>query len=71
MRSQLGDILRDSFHARVCRQKERPMNFDFNKTIGLVKGSLLDHEATWNSYLGENPAAANLDSPAPDPVMCS
>ena len=31
------------------------MKFDWNKTISLVKGSLLDHEATWNSYLGENP----------------
>ena len=31
------------------------MQFDFNKTLGLVKGGLLDHEATWKSYLGENP----------------
>lgn len=31
------------------------MNFDLNKTISLVKGCLLNHEATWNSYLGENP----------------
>lgn len=31
------------------------MNFDVNKTIALVKGCLLDQEATWDSYLGENP----------------
>lgn len=31
------------------------MSFDFTKTIALVKGGLTDPEATWNSYLGENP----------------
>ncbi|MEZ5502429.1 MAG: Yip1 family protein [Halioglobus sp.] len=31
------------------------MAFDVNKTVGLVKGGLLDAEATWTSYLGENP----------------
>jgi len=31
------------------------MKFDFNKTLGLVKGGLTDHRATWESYLGENP----------------
>ncbi len=31
------------------------MSFDINKTIALIKGGLLDHEATWRSYLGENP----------------
>lgn len=32
------------------------MKFDFNKTFSLVKGGLLDHRATWEAYLGENPA---------------
>jgi len=31
------------------------MNFDFARTIALIKGGLLDHEATWKSYLDENP----------------
>ncbi len=31
------------------------MSFDFAKTIALVKGGLMDPQATWNSYLGENP----------------
>ena len=31
------------------------MNFDINKTLSLIKGGLLDYEATWESYLGENP----------------
>jgi hypothetical protein len=31
------------------------MNFDIKKTFSLIKGGLLDHEATWRSYLGENP----------------
>jgi hypothetical protein len=31
------------------------MQFDFTKTLALVKGGLLDHEATWKNYLGENP----------------
>lgn len=31
------------------------MNFDFNKTLDLVKGGLLSPAETWNSYLGENP----------------
>lgn len=31
------------------------MTFDFTKTLSLVKGGLLDHQTTWNSYLGENP----------------
>lgn len=31
------------------------MTFDFTKTLSLVKGGLLDHQNTWNSYLGENP----------------
>ncbi len=31
------------------------MAFDFTKTLSLVKGGLLDHEATWKSYLEENP----------------
>lgn len=43
------------------------MKLDLNKTLDLVKGSLLDHEATWNSYLGENPGwqqtAVNLTGP--------
>ena len=30
------------------------MQFDFNKTLELVKGGLLDHEATWRKYLAEN-----------------
>ena len=32
------------------------MQFDFNKTIELIKGGLLDHEATWRNYLAENNA---------------
>ena len=31
------------------------MNFDYTKTLALLKGGLLDHEATWKSYLDENP----------------
>lgn len=31
------------------------MNFDFKKTLDLVKGGLLTPAETWNSYLGENP----------------
>ena len=30
------------------------MQFDFNKTFELIKGGLLDHEATWRGYLAEN-----------------
>ena len=29
--------------------------FDYNETLSLVKGGLLDHRATWERYLGENP----------------
>lgn len=32
------------------------MNFDFNKTLELIKGGLLNHRETWDAYLGENPA---------------
>ncbi|MCH8058269.1 MAG: YIP1 family protein [Proteobacteria bacterium] len=31
------------------------MTFDFAKTLSLVKGGLLDHQATWAAYLEENP----------------
>jgi hypothetical protein len=31
------------------------MNFDYRKTLDLVKGGLLNPAATWSSYLGENP----------------
>lgn len=31
------------------------MKIDINKTLGLVKGGLFDHQATWDRYLGENP----------------
>ncbi len=31
------------------------MQFDFVKTLALIKGGLLDHETTWSEYLGENP----------------
>lgn len=31
------------------------MTFDFAKTLSLVKGGLLDHEATWKNYLESNP----------------
>lgn len=31
------------------------MAFDFAKTLSLIKGGLLDHEATWKNYLEENP----------------
>ena len=30
------------------------MTLDFAKTISLIKGGLLDHQATWTSYLEEN-----------------
>ena len=30
------------------------MTFDFAKTVSLVKGGLMDHQATWNTYLEEN-----------------
>lgn len=32
------------------------MNFDFKKTFDLIKGGLLNHEATWNEYLADNPS---------------
>jgi hypothetical protein len=32
------------------------MAFDVNKTLGLIKGGLLDAEATWKAYLEENPS---------------
>jgi hypothetical protein len=31
------------------------MTFDFAKTLSLVKGGLMDHQATWAAYLEENP----------------
>lgn len=31
------------------------MNFDFKKTLGLVKGGLFNPQATWNDYLATNP----------------
>lgn len=31
------------------------MQFDFMKTLALIKGGLLDHENTWKNYLDENP----------------
>ncbi len=31
------------------------MTFDFAKTVSLLKGGLMDHEATWKSYLEKNP----------------
>lgn len=31
------------------------MTFYFAKTLSLVKGGLMDHEATWDAYLGESP----------------
>lgn len=31
------------------------MNFDFAKTLSLVKGGLTDHEATWKNYLEDCP----------------
>ncbi|MBE9549351.1 MAG: YIP1 family protein [Proteobacteria bacterium] len=31
------------------------MTFDFAKTISLIKGGLLNHQATWESYLSETP----------------
>ena len=30
------------------------MTIDLARTLSLVKGGLLDHQATWNTYLGEN-----------------
>jgi hypothetical protein len=32
------------------------MNVDFNKTLELLTGGLLNREQTWNSYLGSNPS---------------
>ncbi len=31
------------------------MEFDFAKTLSLIKGGLLDHQETWKNYLEENP----------------
>ena len=31
------------------------MNFDFNKTLTLIKGGLFDHENTWKTYLEDCP----------------
>lgn len=31
------------------------MNFDYKKTLGLIKGGLLDHENTWKTYLEDCP----------------
>ncbi len=31
------------------------MQFDFTKTLALIKGGLLDHENTWKTYLAECP----------------
>lgn len=31
------------------------MKFDFAKTLSLVKGGLIDHQATWKEYLETNP----------------
>ena len=31
------------------------MQFDFTKTLGLIKGGLLDHENTWKNYLEDCP----------------
>ncbi len=36
-------------------QGEKTMNFDFAKTLSLVKGGLTDHEATWKTYLEDCP----------------
>ena len=30
------------------------MTIDFARTLSLVKGGILDHQATWNTYLEEN-----------------
>ena len=32
------------------------MNFDFRKTLALVKGGILDREATWNNYFQDCPS---------------
>ena len=32
------------------------MKFDFAKTLSLVKSGLTDHQATWKTYLEENPS---------------
>ena len=31
------------------------MQLDYIRTLALIKGGLLDHEATWKNYLDENP----------------
>lgn len=35
------------------------MTFDFTKTLALIKGGLLDHQATWAAYLAECPGWKN------------
>lgn len=32
------------------------MAFDWNKTVSVIKGGLLDPENTWKSFLAENPS---------------
>jgi len=32
------------------------MEFDYKKTLELIKGGLMDHQTTWTSYLDDNPA---------------
>ena len=31
------------------------MNFDFNRTLTIIKGGVIDSESTWREYLGEEP----------------
>jgi len=35
--------------------REKSMQFDFTKTLALIKGGLLDHQNTWNNYLEDSP----------------
>ena len=45
------------------------MNFDFAKTLSLVKGGLTDHEATWKSYLDEKPGWQQVATELTGPLI--
>jgi len=47
------------------------MAFDFAKTLALVKGGLLDHQATWNAYLEGNPSWQNTATVLTGPIIFS
>ena len=47
------------------------MAFDFAKTLALLKGGLLDHQATWNAYLEGNPSWQNTATVLTGPIIFS